>query len=748
VIVGESLGQEEESEGKPFVGTDGKILMEILASTGLSRESLYITNVVKVRPPGNKVERLGDLGLGVEDFIPFLKEELEGIDCRVCVPLGDLALNVLTGKDGITKHRGSIYPSTLIPGYTCLPTLHPGFVREVWSARGVVIADIKKALRVANSGHTTETFSTITRPTLGQVHDYTRILGALDRFTFDIEVVGGKQIACVGLGGWINGKRSSLCIPFKHGYRNYYSREEESIIWSLLEQLFQSDALKIGQNINYDLTFLFPFIGEASPPWYDLMVAHYVLDPELPHSLAFLTSIYTDIPYYKDDPKDEGETWATYTPSERLWDYNGKDCEGPLIIESKLTTELRKEGLYNFFTGYEMNRVRATFRLSQRGMHCDEEMKQRILQERTEELALLNIDLATKIGYAINVESPKQIMKFLYEDLKIPTQYHRKTHRPTANKETLEKLFARYPDERFKMFMEARGISKEIGAYLKARPSPDGKYRGLYKPCGTKTGRSSCEQMFGGVGLDFQNVPPAKNGRTDIRAMFIPGTGKEFTMYDLWQAEAWPVAIMSQSRRFLEKLNKHEKIHTMVAGWIYAKEEKAITQEEYDVGKRTVHARNYGLGPNLFATIIKKPVAEAKRILATYDRYAPEIESVWHAEVRRVLQESRKLVTPFGRVRYFRERWGEDMFREAYAHTPQSTVAELAHQAQCRLEFELPSHAKIVQEGFDSLVIEHDKGKGEEVDELVTRAFDKEIFWKGTSFKIPVEGKRGERWEK
>jgi len=96
---------------------------------------------------------------------------------------------------------------------------------------------------------------------------------------------------------------------------------EEHYVWDLLRKLFQSNLMKIGQNLNYDLTKLLPFIGEPAPPWYDLMMAHHLIEPELPHTLAFMTSLYTWPPvnYYKDDPKDEEKSWKQMTSSETLW---------------------------------------------------------------------------------------------------------------------------------------------------------------------------------------------------------------------------------------------------------------------------------------------------------------------------------------------------------------------------------------------------------------------------------------------
>ena len=91
--------------------------------------------------------------------------------------------------------------------------------------------------------------------------------------------------------------------------------------------------------------------------------------------------------------------------------------------------------------------------------------------------------------------------------------------------------------------------------------------------------------------------------------------------------------------------------------------------------------------------------------------------------------------------------WKEtgDTDREAYAHLPQSTTADYLHQALVKLEYLLPKGAEMVQEGFDSLIVECYEEQVGEVDRLVGVAMDKELYWKGRMFKIPYDKK--EVWQ-
>jgi DNA polymerase I-like protein with 3'-5' exonuclease and polymerase domains len=234
--------------------------------------------------------------------------------------------------------------------------------------------------------------------------------------------------------------------------------------------------------------------------------------------------------------------------------------------------------------------------------------------------------------------------------------------------------------------------------------------------------------------------------------MFVAEEGKVFLMYDLWQAEAFVTAILANATSLKDKLKRGEKVHLMVAGWLFNKPESEVTKEapngewsEYDKAKRVVHASHYGLGFRLLSILLKIPEWEAKSFLLKYKQYVPEIDA-WHLEVMEELRRSRKLMTPFGRVRFFRNRYGEDMGREAFAHIPQSTIGDLTHQAMLAIEYLLPSGSELVQEGFDSIIVEAPKDQIDIIHGIVLQSFFKILYHKGEGFNVPIEGKIGDRW--
>jgi len=120
MFIGEAPGRNEDLQGEPFVGAAGKLLTQLLSEIGLERSDVYIANVVKCRPPGNRDPRPDE----IDACKPFLRGQLELIDPRVVVTLGNFATKLLLRTEtGITRLRGHVY--AWWRGKHLIPTYHP-----------------------------------------------------------------------------------------------------------------------------------------------------------------------------------------------------------------------------------------------------------------------------------------------------------------------------------------------------------------------------------------------------------------------------------------------------------------------------------------------------------------------------------------------------------------------------------------------------------------------------------------------
>ena len=136
MFVGEGPGADEDATGRPFVGRAGQLLTKMIEAIDLKREDVYIANVVKSRPPGNRAPEADE----VKACIPFLFRQIEAIRPKLIVALGNPAMQALLDtKIGITKMRGQLLDYPRVSGIKVLPTFHPAYLlrspdkkREAW----------------------------------------------------------------------------------------------------------------------------------------------------------------------------------------------------------------------------------------------------------------------------------------------------------------------------------------------------------------------------------------------------------------------------------------------------------------------------------------------------------------------------------------------------------------------------------------------------------------------------------------
>ena len=145
MFVGEGPGADEDREGRPFVGRAGQLLTKMIQAMNLDRSEVYISNIVKSRPPGNR----NPTALEISACFPFLERQIAAIQPEVIVALGKIAANTLlqTGEP-IGKLRGKFHDRQGIP---VMPTYHPSFLlREDSSKRykAEAWADLKKVMGV------------------------------------------------------------------------------------------------------------------------------------------------------------------------------------------------------------------------------------------------------------------------------------------------------------------------------------------------------------------------------------------------------------------------------------------------------------------------------------------------------------------------------------------------------------------------------------------------------------------------
>lgn len=737
IIIGEAPGAEEEKEGRPFVGSSGKLLNDCLLKAGINRDDCYITNVIKVRPPHNKLDRLGELGFVIEDFLAELFHEIREVNPNIIIALGNTPLRALTKQESISKWRGSILSTEY---GKVIPAFHPAACIRQWSWVYILTHDLRRAKKESEFPEIRRKERTyIINPNFEDIIKYLDLMKDSPFITVDFETyMYSGLIRCLGIG---NSTTEAMSIPFLKEMKPIWSIEEEKAIWlKLAEVLINPKTTVIAQNAQFELLQFYPYLKDKLTIGFDTMRAHALVYPEFPHGLDFLTSIYTDMEYYKDEGKISTEKGRDFNT---LQTYNCKDIVATHESALKLMDELRELDLTEFYFSYDNPLMHLLLKMQMKGVRIDvkklEEHKVRIDKEITD----LQSKLEEELGYSLNVKSNKQMTKFLYKDLKFPVKYKKGSKGPTANEETLTFFSKKYPKVKsLRLVMNIRRLRTLRETFLEMKLSRDKRIRTSYGI--TETGRLSSSKNIFGEGANLQNIP--KRRGEWIRELFIPDKGLTLVTGDLSQAEARVVAWLSQDPNYTAIFKRGGDVHKEYAALLFNVPIEKVTKKERSIAKNLRHARNYGMGPILLAKELGITKTEAIYLINEDRKIFPNIEGVFWAEVERQLRFNRTLTTPFGRKRTFLARWGDALLREAYAFIPQSTVADYIDSGILRLSQILPKEVNILMQVHDEVVLQCKKEEVSKVIGLIRESIEVPIIIKGEELTIPLEIKTGPSW--
>lgn len=544
VFIGEAGGTEEEQEGEPFVGTAGEKLMAVLGRNGLQREDVFLTNLSKYRPEHNNFRILLN-SPQLEDGLKELREELLTIKPNVIVPLGNWPLYYLTGKmgkqkgkfvegTGITNWRGSILTCTL-PGLEdvkCIPTFHPSYIARSAANYPTFDNDVGRIVKdsafpelrlPAREYIIADSYDKVEHWTGKFIKDYPEL-------SVDIETFGSTLACC----GFSPSPDLGVCFPYNN----------DNYVLECIRRILSSDISCIFHFGSFDANFLQRFYDIETRNWgWDTYVCQRVIDPELPKTLAYITSVNTREPFYKFEGKVDSDikSWSVKFDKKQLYIYNCKD-----VCVTKECKDVQKEELNNgppqwsnTFTFDMACATEVCLTISRRGMLVDqkrrEQIKKALLEQWVKHQEQLNILVgkfySTKpklvdeheLPQLLNVNSNKQVAMCLYDDLgfkarrtrdgKITADEHavialiglakkeldaRKTEK--ARMPWLRKLMV------CKLILIIRGIRKKKNSYVDFSIGQGGRARSLYKQA-PDTGRLSAEKWVDKTGFNMQTMP-------------------------------------------------------------------------------------------------------------------------------------------------------------------------------------------------------------------------------------------------
>ena len=578
-----------------------ELVTELLEATGLKRSQVYITNVVKVRPPDNDMSRLSEIGYKIEDFLPLLWEEIDALNPNCILALGTTALEILTDKKGITNYRGSIL-ECVNSTTKVIPTIHPAalFARGSqhqgmfsWKQRIHIQFDFFKAVKQSKfpEFRLPQRSYKIIRSSL-DFHNFLKPYEGYDKIYVDTEVFKA-HLVCIGFAFTpYEGATVPLIDLQSNSNPKGIPLHEMVELWNMIDELLRSGIKVIGQNFKFDKVYVLEPAGFRVANYHsDTMMKFHTLSPELPKSMAFQQSILTDEPFHKH----EGKEYNPYKDKLNvLLNYCSKDCVVNCECDEVMDEDLKELGLEDFFYNFVMALYPVYEKIEKIGVRVNLETRDILATRYTKLLENMNEEAFNLMGKDVNYNSPKQVREFVFEDMRLPK-------RAKVDDDTLTAFINKLKDKNKKrilqLILERRSTHKLLNTYIKAVVDYDGRMRTTYNQVGTETGRTSTSIITKPLrsakfGVSFQTVPKHGELGHDIRSMYVPDPGKIFIEFDQSQAEARVVALLAKDYKLL-KMFDEEDVHNWTAAAIYNCDKTVISSEMRHVGKSARHGLAY-----------------------------------------------------------------------------------------------------------------------------------------------------------
>lgn len=512
LLLGEAPLEEEDAVLQPFYGRSGSFLDHILLKQGIDRSTCRVGNVLNYRPHNNEF-KYANGSPQLDESIRELTTYLNEYPPKLIIAFGNEALKFLMGFDKISHWRGSV----LQRGTSYIvPTYHPAAALRDGSLSPQIAHDIERAVDVLNNGYVEP--PTYFYDDVQDVDEHLPSLLSAPYISADIEAIEGTtHVLCMAF-AWSS--TDSLCIRNKAPIGQLdenFKRQVQKVLNACPDITFQ--------NGTYDWEVL--RINDIHVPLstlkHDTILAQRIIAPELPIGLAFLTSIYTTRPYYKDEGKQVGKKIPL-----TLYRYCCMDTVVTWEVRQKQSEIFAEDPRLSWSFQEEMADLPVALEFQKNGLLIDKDRLKQFDDKFSHELEQNTENLFMMAGWRFNPNSPKQVPELLYNKLGFPKrtkkggkvttdegalmsllQYSKReyeTKKTDAGREQWIKKMAT-----LKFLLMVREGQKMISSYLRMKICNDGRVRSSYHPSGTETGRWSCSNYVDGSGFNAQTPP-----RTEI----------------------------------------------------------------------------------------------------------------------------------------------------------------------------------------------------------------------------------------
>ena len=403
------------------------------------------------------------------------------------------------------------------------------------------------------------------------------------------------------------------------------------------------------------------------------------------------------------------------------------------------------EKLEKIYLDYDLPMIPVLYKMEKQGIKIDKEHFAALKTEFEKRVSEIEQKIYTAAGMSFNVNSPIQLSEVLFDKLMLPTKGIKKTKKgySTGAKE-LEKLAGEH--EIIPLIMEYRESAKLLSTYILPLPmlaDADGVIHTTFTQNVTATGRLSS------LNPNLQNIPVRTEIGKEIRKGFVARPGKVFISADYSQFELRLAAALSNDTKLIENFNSGVDIHTKTASEVFGIPMEEVTKNQRRAAKVINFGVMYGMSPKGLSDAAGMSFYEAKSFIDDYFRVRSPIKDY----LSNVLEQAKTLgfvETLYGRrrptpdvrssnfvVRMAAERAAQNM-------PIQGTEADLMKRAMIKVDSLLPEGANQILQIHDSIIIECDEDKADEVSTMLRETM--EGIAPELPIKLAVEVTTGRNW--
>ncbi len=422
------------------------------------------------------------------------------------------------------------------------------------------------------------------------------------------------------------------------------------------EFLSDEKLLKVGQNIKYDCIVLSQHGIQIKAPFFDTMIAHYLINPEARHSMDFLSETYLGyIPQPIEDligKRGVRQLKMSDIDMEKVMEYAAEDADITLQLYHKLSPALAKDELEDLFNEIEIPLVSVLSEMEQAGVAVDVEFLENYSNELNGEIIGLQEEIIEISGVSFNLDSPKQLGEVLFEHMKIPYKGKKtKTGQYSTNEETLLSLSGEQPI--IDKILDYRELRKLKSTYVDALPKLINPKTGLihstFNQTVVSTGRLSSTNP------NLQNIPIRTERGRHIRKAFVPrGKGRKILSADYSQIELRIIASMSRDEKMMAAFEQGQDIHAATAANVYNMKLEEVTPTQRRNAKTVNFGIIYGISAFGLAQRLRIARTEAQELIDQYFEKYPGIKKYMEESVK-FAQKHGYVQTLYGRRRYLRD---------------------------------------------------------------------------------------------